>query len=237
MKINKLLGISFSSLAIAGSASAALMITDPNFSSGDPGSVAPSGGGTYLSEVGSWMESNAYTYADGTFTKAFADTTGIPVDDPRGFIATGGYLYQSLGTLDSASTSITIAGDRFQRGSEAAAANLNVTLYFGNPGAFVASNGSDVSGSVSLTALNATSTTNTGASGNLGAGASQAFSVTFDATSISASQEVWVRITNDGGAATALVDNLTIDVVPVPEPSSTALLGLSGLAFILRRRK
>jgi len=33
------------------------------------------------------------------------------------------------------------------------------------------------------------------------------------------------------------VDNISIDVTVVPEPSSTALLGLGGLALILRRRK
>ncbi len=33
------------------------------------------------------------------------------------------------------------------------------------------------------------------------------------------------------------LDEVVIDVTPVPEPSSTALLGLGGLALILRRRK
>ena len=33
------------------------------------------------------------------------------------------------------------------------------------------------------------------------------------------------------------VDSVVVDVTPVPEPSSTALLGLGGLALILRRRK
>jgi len=35
----------------------------------------------------------------------------------------------------------------------------------------------------------------------------------------------------------ARVDNVYLDVTTVPEPSSTALLGLGGLALILRRRK
>lgn len=33
------------------------------------------------------------------------------------------------------------------------------------------------------------------------------------------------------------VDSIDLDVTTIPEPSSTALLGLGGLAFILRRRK
>ncbi len=41
-----------------------------------------------------------------------------------------------------------------------------------------------------------------------------------------------------GGSTTYLaMDNLTFDQVAVPEPSSMALLGLGGLALILRRRK
>jgi len=40
------------------------------------------------------------------------------------------------------------------------------------------------------------------------------------------------------GASTAFaIDGITVGVVAVPEPSSTALLGLGGLALILRRRR
>lgn len=47
--------------------------------------------------------------------------------------------------------------------------------------------------------------------------------------------EVWIL---DETADLALVTSLnTLNAVPVPEPSSAALLGLSGLALILRRRK
>lgn len=45
-----------------------------------------------------------------------------------------------------------------------------------------------------------------------------------------------LRIANGSGGDIA-VDNLTIDISAVPEPSSTALLGLGGLAIMLRRRK
>ncbi|MFC4993806.1 PEP-CTERM sorting domain-containing protein [Rubritalea tangerina] len=40
-----------------------------------------------------------------------------------------------------------------------------------------------------------------------------------------------------GGANDWYADNVVLDVVAVPEPSSTALIGLGGLALILRRRK
>jgi hypothetical protein len=49
-----------------------------------------------------------------------------------------------------------------------------------------------------------------------------------------------VVLTSDRGAGNyndAYVDNLEVDFAVVPEPSITALLGLGGLALILRRRK
>lgn len=47
------------------------------------------------------------------------------------------------------------------------------------------------------------------------------------------------RQANSGGASASIIDNIIVNgtVVPIPEPSSTALLGLGGLALILRRRK
>lgn len=52
--------------------------------------------------------------------------------------------------------------------------------------------------------------------------------------------DLFVRITLDdpaGNSAQANLDNVIVDHVAVPEPSSAALLGLGGLALILRRRK
>lgn len=44
--------------------------------------------------------------------------------------------------------------------------------------------------------------------------------------------------TNEANARSfARIDDVTLNVTSIPEPSSTALLGLSGLALILRRRK
>ena len=55
-----------------------------------------------------------------------------------------------------------------------------------------------------------------------------------------ASTSVFLAIRNNQGSAVssqALIDDVTLDYTPVPEPSSAALLGLGGLALILRRRK
>ncbi len=43
--------------------------------------------------------------------------------------------------------------------------------------------------------------------------------------------------TSGGGGQETLIDNIGITADVVPEPSTTALLGLGGLALILRRRK
>ena len=51
-----------------------------------------------------------------------------------------------------------------------------------------------------------------------------------------AGQQLGIVFTNSAGTQT-LYDNVRLDIVPVPEPSSAALLGLGGLALILRRRK
>ncbi|MGB0993072.1 MAG: PEP-CTERM sorting domain-containing protein [Akkermansiaceae bacterium] len=50
-----------------------------------------------------------------------------------------------------------------------------------------------------------------------------------------ASSNVFLVINTNGGQVR--VDNVRLDIEPVPEPSSAALLGLGGLALILRRRK
>ena len=45
-----------------------------------------------------------------------------------------------------------------------------------------------------------------------------------------------LRFANGGGGDIA-VDNFAVDISAVPEPSSSALLGLGGIALMLRRRK
>jgi hypothetical protein len=65
--------------------------------------------------------------------------------------------------------------------------------------------------------------------------ASVAFSVSSGSTAIG--QDFKLRFSNTGGGY-MMFDNITGDfTAAVPEPSTTALLGLGGLALILRRRK
>jgi len=61
-------------------------------------------------------------------------------------------------------------------------------------------------------------------------------SYTVSNTDISAGlNQVIFKYSNEGNWSQT--NDVTFDVTPVPEPSSTALLGLGGLALILRRRK
>jgi len=51
-----------------------------------------------------------------------------------------------------------------------------------------------------------------------------------------AGQQLGILFLNSAGTQT-LFDNVRLDIVAVPEPSSAALLGLGGLSLIFRRRK
>ena len=60
---------------------------------------------------------------------------------------------------------------------------------------------------------------------------------TYTATGLEANVYLLFTKANATGRSIATVDRTTLSFVAVPEPSSTALLGLGGLALILRRRK
>ena len=62
----------------------------------------------------------------------------------------------------------------------------------------------------------------------------------FDVTGIQDGDTFQVRVTKGTASpvvAWTMIGGVTFDTVAVPEPSTTALLGLGGLALILRRRK
>jgi len=60
---------------------------------------------------------------------------------------------------------------------------------------------------------------------------------TLDDVNLSVGAETGTAWTTEGNADHAEIDSITLTTLPVPEPSSTALLGLGGLALLLRRRK
>ena len=58
-----------------------------------------------------------------------------------------------------------------------------------------------------------------------------------DASTLAAIEGEDLNLKITGSGAGAGIDNVSLEFNPVPEPSTTALLGLGGLALILRRRK
>lgn len=69
-----------------------------------------------------------------------------------------------------------------------------------------------------------------------GDNAANSFATTF--TNLAAvGQNVGITQTGGTASATGLFDNFKVETAAVPEPSSTALLGLGGLALLLRRKK
>lgn len=113
-----------------------------------------------------------------------------------------------------------------------------------------AANGVDASNSVSLDlhgSANGAVSANTGTATIAALGAEQyvtaagsnSFTFTFNGTDQFVGL-VFAQENIAGGSTfgSADLDNLTVNTTdPIPEPSSTALLGLGGLALILRRRK
>ena len=70
---------------------------------------------------------------------------------------------------------------------------------------------------------------------SLGTGAAPASA--FDGSELVTNYGVWLTDDSGGGGGTAWTQVDNFSVTEVPEPSSAALLGLGGLALILRRRK
>lgn len=80
--------------------------------------------------------------------------------------------------------------------------------------------------------LTANTVSNSVSSGEL----QSTYEIIFSTTDASADLEL-VWNSTSGGTGTGYIGGYLVETIPVPEPSSAALLGLGGLALILRRRK
>ena len=61
--------------------------------------------------------------------------------------------------------------------------------------------------------------------------------IVFTATSTIPTGTALLRFDHTGSGAQSRLDNITAVVTPIPEPTSSVLLGISGLTLLLRRRK
>jgi len=182
---------------------------------------------------GGWYESTTTTnWVEGTWSLT---GTIVLLMDGTG---TGAYVYQSLGTVDAADIAtgtFALKSDFFEKPDD----TTNNILFDVYEGTFAgAAHGNDIAGAgltnLASVDLSATDQGLTFAAGDSSTQLQQDI-LTFDVSGLNVGDEVWLRIGGGNTGGDILMDNLTI--APVPEPSSTALRGLGGLALILRRRK
>jgi len=164
-------------------------------------------------DVPDWLDStggwSSFTYNDG--------------DSSRLTMGADGWVYQSLGTLDPGSTGLDWQIDVASTNGGSYA--FEIEFFAGDFAA--AGEGVDILG-------HASQPTTLGGPTTFGVDTLGTFNGLVDTSAVAAGTEIWVRIHQSNGAYERL-DNL--QVAAVPEPSSVALLGLGGLALILRRRK
>jgi hypothetical protein len=233
------LAAAMGTLALASSASAALSITNGGF---EDTTVADGASDT---SVTSWFEE-----AEGASLGAFVFNPSATIEpntpSPVGNnwlelisdSGVGGVVYQQIDNF-VANQTITISmlvGNRNRSPNpQLGDTDYAVELWAGG------TVGSAATGT-SLTALGATMIDTSGTVVIVGNGQSETKSFDLDTgSSFTGSDAVWLRITQvaqSGGIGAnnvVLFDDIT--ATSVPEPSTTALLGLGGLALILRRRK
>ena len=217
--------------ALVGTANAGLTITNGDFEA-----PALASDNTFSTAIDDWFVSSTGGFSEYTFRNL--DQLGDE-DANLQIEGAGGYIYQSLGTLDGDELTVAVDGTAINR-SIRPFSDVIIELFSGSfP---TAANGTPLTG---LTSLG--STTLTGADFSFTTGQSEsapivpeqaAFSTgTFDVSGLSAGTEIWVLITSPGagGGNAAGLDDLSLDVV-VPEPTSLGLLGLGGLLIARRRR-
>jgi hypothetical protein len=203
----------------------------PGWSIHPSSDTAPPLGIWVYGNMNSGDQAGAPTFIDGAGLGLFVrgDGTGGPVPQTS-------WVYQSLGTVDSADLGkkYSLAASAGAMQQEAGSVDISVAF------------ATDVSGSSLGTAL--ASATKNVASLGLGNGPNQlsAFSADFVPTAANLGQTVYARISIDNvvaghyGENQYLVDGVSLTSSPVPEPSVTALLS-TGLVALLacawRKRK
>ncbi len=146
-------------------------------------------------------------------------------------------VYQLLGTWNTGNpTQFDVSFDLGDRSSHLFG---DLTLYLvATSAGFTPADGTKLSTDASHAILDQTATFTDGDAGWVavsGGRVQQGLTDSLLATGVSDGQKLWIQIEDSITGTQSLVDNLS--VTAIPEPATLGLLGLAGMAFVLRRRR
>lgn len=235
--------------AMSTGAQAALSITNGDFQ--DP---ALADGGIEFA-VTDWFESNTDASNFNEFT--YFNSAHFAAEHTSGMLGLGGgnsgdragYVYQAIGTRAAGDNFVTINADYFKRhhpstGQSRMFGTMDFEFFSGN---FTGADGTAITGLNSLGSIEVTAL-------ELGfddtdVNLAEYANYTSEAVSLAGANvgdTIWIKVDSSTAGLVSgplqynpWVDNMSVatSAAAVPEPSSAALLGLGGLALILRRRK
>ena len=232
------------SLSTVSTTQAALIVTNGGFSN-PYGSSVSHGIGDFWKYAQDWHVTNTSSTKNFTFAK---DNIFLPANEYYLYVdRPGDSIYQSLGTRDAGDAGIQFKFDAFERGEPSgegeAFEQVTLEIYYDNSGgSFTPANGTEVN-TLALLDSQTILGSSLGFDGLAGGGSESAFDVmtsVLDLTGAPIGSEIYLRIGQDGNNGEPYLDNLSSHVIEaVPEPSTyvMAVLGLSGMTLLVRRKR
>ena len=220
-------------LFIASFASAAVVFTD-DFETPDVTSAQSDGNTSGAINSDNWVKaSNGFgSGRQGTVDEAHGDFTDPAGEQAYAFRYTNSGITTTFGSIGSAAvgTVITVNFDVVMDGHNSTTPYLAALVTFDGAGTRNRINGGVSDNVSSVLATTSGNSTTDGSYTNV------EFSYTIDSADDAAVIGHDIALRFDGATSTAIIDNVTVDVVAVPE-ASAALLGCLGALMLLRRRR